>query len=62
VIAVRLELTVLFFHHRHQVKELEEQMRAVFTSDLASSAENSRQLVRLRAYLTELRAAIITRL
>jgi hypothetical protein len=62
VIAVGLEQTVLYFHHRHQVQELEEQMRAVFTSDLASSAENSRQLVRLRAYLTELRAGIIARL
>jgi hypothetical protein len=62
VIAVALEQTILFFHHRHQIQELEEQMRAVFTSDLASSAENSRQLVRLRAYLTELRAAIVARL
>jgi hypothetical protein len=62
VIAVALEQTVLFFHHRHQVQELEEQMRGVFTSDLASSAENSRQLVRLRAYLTELRTAIVARL
>ena len=62
VIAVALEQTVLFFHHRHQAQELEEQMRAVFTSDLASSAENSRRLGRLRAYLTELRAAIVARL
>jgi hypothetical protein len=62
VIAVGLEQTVLFFHHRHQIQQLEEQMRGVFTSDLASSAENSRQLVRLRAYLTELRAAIVARL
>jgi len=36
-------------------------MHEVFTSDLASSTENSRQLIRLRAYLTELRAAIIAR-
>ena len=62
VIAVGLEQTVLFFHHRHQVEELEEQMRGIFTSDLASSAENSKQLLSLRAYLTELRAAIVTRL
>jgi hypothetical protein len=41
---------------------LEKQMHAVFTSDLASSTENSRQLTRLRAYLTELRAAIDVRL
>jgi hypothetical protein len=61
VIAVGLEQTVLFFHHRHQVGELEKQMHEVFTSDLASSTENSRQLIRLRAYLTELRAAIIAR-
>jgi hypothetical protein len=61
-IAVGIEQTVEYFHHRHIRKQLEEQMRDVFAGDLQSDADSIRQFGLLREYLLELRAAIIGRL
>jgi len=61
-IAVGLEQTVVFFEHRHQQAQLEEQLRSVFQSDLQHDTENFRQLSAFRAYLVELQAAIVARL
>jgi hypothetical protein len=61
-IAVGLEQTVEFFHHRHLREQLEEQMREVFAGDLQSDAASIKQFGQLREYLLQLRAAIIGRL
>jgi hypothetical protein len=61
-IAVGLEQTVEFFHHRHIRDQLEEQMREVFAGDLQSDAANVEQLNGLREYLSEVRAAVIAHL
>lgn len=62
LIAIGLEQTVEFFHHRHLSEQLEEQMREVFASDLQADASGLQQLSNLRAYLLQMRAAIIARL
>src|SRR3984957_17314141 len=61
-IAVGLEQTVEFFHHRHLREQLEAQMREVFAGDLQSDANSLKTLVELRAYLSQLRSAIKARL
>jgi hypothetical protein len=61
-IAVGLEQTVEFFHHRHLREQLEQQMQEVFAGDLRSDADSLKQLGDLRAYLLQLRTAIIARL
>jgi hypothetical protein len=61
-IAVGLEQTVEFFHHRHLREQLEEQMRDVFAGDLRSDADTLTKLGDLRAYLSQVRTAIIARL
>jgi hypothetical protein len=61
-IAVGLEQTVEFFHHRHIRGQLEEQMREVFAGDIQSDAGSIEQLDGFREYLFEIRAAIIGRL
>ena len=60
-IAVGLEQTVEFFHHQHQSKQLEEQLHEVFESNLQLFAFDLKELTSFRAYLAELRAAIIAR-
>lgn len=62
LIAVGIEQTVEYFHHRHQRHVLEEQMHAVFESDLREDAGSIRKLAARRDYLIELRAAIVARL
>jgi len=62
LIAVGIEQTVEYFHHRHQRHLLEEQMRGVFESDLREDANSLRKLGARRDYLVELRAAITARL
>ena len=61
-IAVGLEQTVEFFHHRHLRAQLEEQMREVFAGDVKSDADSLTKLGDLRAYLSQIRTAIIARL
>jgi hypothetical protein len=61
-IAVGLEQTVEFFHHRHLREQLEKQMQEVFAGDLRSDANSLNTLRELRAYLLEVRTAIIARL
>jgi hypothetical protein len=61
-IAVGLEQTVEFFHHRHLRDQLERQMQEVFAGDVKSDAASLKKLGNLRAYLSEVRAATIARL
>jgi hypothetical protein len=61
-IAVSLEQTIEFFHHRHIRQQLEEQMREVFAGDLQSNAASLEQFDRFREYALQVRAAIIARL
>jgi len=61
-IAVGLEQTVEFFHHRHQHEQLEQQMNAVLQYNRSIDAEGIANLNAQRMYLVELRAAIDARL
>jgi len=61
LIAVLLEQTVEFFHHRHQRNVLEEQMHEVFEGNLRSNQASFKQLDALRSYLIELKGAIVAR-
>ena len=62
LIAVALEQSIEALHHRNQRSTLEQEMRAVFESDIKVDEEDFRKLARFRAYLAELRAAIQARL
>jgi hypothetical protein len=62
LIALGLEQTVEFLHHRHLSNQLERQMREVFASDVEADASSMKGLGNLRAYLLELREAIKARL
>ena len=61
-IAVGLEQTVEFFHHRHLREQLEAQMREVFAGDLQTDATSIEKLGELRTYLLQIRTAISARL
>jgi hypothetical protein len=58
-IAVSLEQTVEYFHHRHQRAQLEEQMHDAFVFDQTVLIEGLDASAKFRAYLVELRAAIV---
>jgi len=60
-IAVAIEQTVEAIHHRSESRDLQEQMRAVFKTNLINDRRNLKQFVVERAYLTELRAAVDAR-
>ena len=60
IIAVSLEQTVEFFHHRHQRLLLEEQMHEVLEDD-AQIAPDIKRLTDLRAYLVDLQSAVSAR-
>jgi hypothetical protein len=62
LIAVGLEQSVEFFHHRYQREQLEDQMRSVFEANVKRSEATFRQLKAQHAYLAELRTAISARL
>jgi hypothetical protein len=62
LIAVGIEQTIEYFHHRHLREQLEAQMQEVFAGDLRSDASSIEQLSQLRAYLLEIRAAVTARL
>jgi hypothetical protein len=61
-IAVGLEQTVEFFHHRQLRQQLEQQMQEVFAGDIRSDAASIQQLGGLREYLLQIRAVVIARL
>jgi len=61
MIAVVLEQTVEFFHHRHQRLLLEEQIREVLKDDAELVAADSAKLAGLRAYLVDLQSAVVAR-
>ncbi|HEX9138845.1 MAG TPA: hypothetical protein VF848_03595 [Steroidobacteraceae bacterium] len=58
IIAVGLEQTVEYFHHRHQRNYLEQQMREVLENDIKLIADDTAKLKDFRAYLVELLTAI----
>ena len=60
-IAIGLEQTLEFFHHRHQRAHLEEQMREVFEDDTKLVAGDTEQLKAFRAYLVDLQMAVTAR-
>jgi hypothetical protein len=62
LIAVGLEQSVEFLHHRHQREQLEDQMRGVFETNLKRNERTFKQLKAQHAYLVELRTAISARL
>jgi hypothetical protein len=53
---------VEFFHHRHQLRDLHEQIQEVFTNNLRLEPENHRHMVEFRAYLVELQTAVQARI
>ena len=61
IIAVALEQTVEFFHHRHQRLLLEEQIRAVLNDDTELVSADTAKLAGFRAYLVDLQSAVIAR-
>jgi hypothetical protein len=62
LIAVGLEQSVEFLHHRHQRLQLEEQMRAVLEDDTQRAIpDDLRQLTALHGYLVDLQTAVVAR-
>jgi hypothetical protein len=61
VIAVGLEQTVEFFHHRHQRLQLDEQMRGVLEKDLQLVATDTNDLNSFRSFLFDLQDAVSAR-
>ena len=61
-IAVGIEQAVEAIHHHRESSHLQEQMRAIFESNLATDRRNLQQIAIERSYLKELRAAISSRL
>jgi hypothetical protein len=61
LIAVGLEQTVEYSHHRHQRLELEAQMRETVAADTRLVSGNLVQLDKYRSYLVEVRNAIVAR-
>ncbi len=62
LLALGLEQTVEAVHHARQRAEIEDQIRSVLNADLEINAGNFSKFVDLRAYFSELRAAIAARL
>jgi hypothetical protein len=58
LIAISLEQTVEFFHHRHQVHQLEENLRDELRRDLLKDSEDYRKFGEMRAYLVAVKAAV----
>jgi hypothetical protein len=61
-IALGLNQTFEYFHHRYQVRRIELDIREVFEANLRTDAKSLKQLVELRAYLRALQKAIVGRL
>ncbi|HEV2700780.1 MAG TPA: hypothetical protein VGV09_04055 [Steroidobacteraceae bacterium] len=61
IIAVALEQTVEFVHHRHQRLELEVQMHDVFEKNLQLGSTNSANLNGFRSYLVDLQKAVVAK-
>jgi len=62
LLALALEQSAEAIHHHHQRSELETQMHAVLQADLRLDETDFEQLKSMRAYLLELRAAIVAKL
>jgi hypothetical protein len=61
LIAVALEQTVEFFHHRHQRLQLEEQMHELFEDNTQVIAADIERLTALHAYLADLATSVSAR-
>jgi hypothetical protein len=61
LIAVALEQSVEFLHHRHQRLQLEDQMHEVLEDNTQAVAADTKQLTTLRAYLVDLQTAVVAR-
>jgi hypothetical protein len=62
LLAVGLEQTVEYVHHRHQRSQIEEQMRLVFSGNISSDALDLKRLADMRGALAALRGDIEARL
>jgi hypothetical protein len=62
LLAVGLEQTVEYVHHRHQRWQIEEQMRLVFSGNISSDALDPKRLADMRGTLAALRGDIEARL
>jgi hypothetical protein len=62
LLALALEQSAEAIHHHHQRSELEAQMHVVLQADIRLDDADFQQLKSLRAYLLELRAAIVAKL
>jgi hypothetical protein len=62
LLALALEQSAEAIHHHHQRSELEAQMHAVLQADIRLDDADFQQLKSMRAYLLELRAAIVAKL
>jgi hypothetical protein len=62
LIAIGLEQTVEYLHHRHQREQIEQQMHTVFSANISSDAEDLRRLASMRAALADLHSDIEARL
>ena len=60
-IAVGLEQSVEFFHHRHQRVLLEEQIHAVFEDDLRLIDSDTKRLSDFRSYLANIQSSVAAR-
>jgi len=61
LIAISLEQTVEYFHHRHQVHQLEKNLRDELRRDLGKDSEDFRKFGEIRAYFVTLKAAVSSR-
>jgi hypothetical protein len=61
LIAVGLEQTVEYFHHRSEARDLREQMRGVFENNLKLEPTFLSRTGEFRAYMVELRTAVEAR-
>jgi hypothetical protein len=61
LIAISLEQTVESFHHRHQVHQLEANLRDELRRDLGKDSEDFRRFGKMRSYFVALKAAVSNR-
>lgn len=60
-IAIGLEQTVEAIHHLHQCHQLEERLREELRGNLDKDEEDFRKFAQIRAYILELKSAVVAR-
>jgi hypothetical protein len=53
LIAIGLEQTVEYLHHRHQQEQIEQQMHGVFSDNVSSDADDLKRLASMAPYESE---------